>query len=229
MISLGACTTEPEDDDGNQGGGFAGTPAGGAGVPAAGAGGAGGAAAGAGGAAAGAGGSAGMAAPPVMCGGMMCNAVMSANGPLPACCDTANGDICGATVSMDGMQCVGVGQSGEDDPSCPMEMSVIMTPLAGCCKEDGKCGVRSGTLMGCIERTQYPVTFLAAPAMGMMAAPLTAADCGGGGAGMGAGGAGAGGAGGEGGAGAGGAGAGGAGAGGAGAGGAGAGGAGAGG
>jgi hypothetical protein len=51
-------------------------------------------------------------------------------------------------------------------------MSVASTMLAGCCTPDGKCGVRSGTLRGCIERTDYPPLFL------MSMTQLTAADCG---------------------------------------------------
>ena len=154
IAALG-CTTTPEDDD--EGGG-AGTPAaGGAGAPAAGGAGAPAAGAGAGGAGAGA---AGMAAAPVMCGTKMCSSFMSASGStLMPCCDMVNGTICGGIVGMMG-ECQGLGQPGEEDPSCASEMSVLGTPVPGCCRPDGKCGLKSGRLMRCVERSVYPTAFV---------------------------------------------------------------------
>jgi hypothetical protein len=52
-------------------------------------------------------------------------------------------------------------------------MSVAGTMLAGCCTPSKKCGLRSGVLRGCIERTDYPPGFL------MSMQPLNAASCGG--------------------------------------------------
>jgi hypothetical protein len=174
MVSLGACG----DDDGGDGGGEAGdgesgSGGGGAGM-AGGTGGSGGrAGAGAGGGGAGTGGAGGMPAS-IECGGETCNAVMSVMGALPPCCDDDSGGICGATVGMAG-ECEGVGQPGMDDSDCPSEMSVAMTMLPGCCTPDDKCGVRSATLMGCVERTDYPTTFL------MSGEQLDEVDCDGGG------------------------------------------------
>jgi hypothetical protein len=92
-------------------------------------------------------------------------------GPAEPCCDDDSGGGCGVVVSTMG-ECEALDQPGTDDASCPNEMSALGTPIAGCCKPDGKCGVRSGVLRGCIERSDYPPTFL----MSMM--QLTALDCG---------------------------------------------------
>jgi hypothetical protein len=143
-----------DDDGGSNGGsgGSGGSTAGSGGSTA----GSGGSTAGSGGSTAGSGGG-----DAVMCGGATCMPVANPAGdPFPPCCDEDNGDICGATVSEAG-DCVGVGQEGELDPSCPSAMSVIMTEVPGCCRPDGTCGLRSGALMGCVERTQYPPAFLA--------------------------------------------------------------------
>ena len=109
---------------------------------------------------------------PIQCMGMSCGPTMSAQGPLMPCCDAANGMACGAIVGAMN-QCVAIKQEGMADPSCPSAQSVLGMAVPGCCKMGNKCGLMSGTLMGCVERTQYPPTFL----MGMMA--LTAASCGG--------------------------------------------------
>jgi hypothetical protein len=111
---------------------------------------------------------------PVMCMGAACDPMVTLPGatePSPGCCDMDNGGACGAVVDMMGA-CEAVDQPGRDDPSCPSEMSVAGTAIAGCCTDAGACGVRSGTLRGCIERTDYPPAFL----MSMM--QLEAADCG---------------------------------------------------
>ena len=122
IAALG-CTKAADDgdDDGN-------TPSagsGGANVPTAGIGGTGAGGSGAGGA----GGAAGMAAPAVTCGGKMCMPVAAGGMMVPACCDMAHGNLCGATIGV----CVGLGQPGTDDATCPMEMSAAMTMLPGCC------------------------------------------------------------------------------------------------
>ncbi|MDH5674386.1 MAG: PKD domain-containing protein [Myxococcales bacterium] len=109
----------------------------------------------------------------VVCNGETCAPVVGATGELPACCDMDSGGGCGAQVSMtDPSDCEAINQPGDLDPSCPPAMSVIGTEVPGCCKPDGKCGVMSGTLSGCIERTDYPPAFL----MDMM--QLDAVDCG---------------------------------------------------
>jgi hypothetical protein len=173
MVSLGACGDDDGGDgDGDAGDGEAGNGGGGMG---AGSGGRGGSTstAGTGAGGSGAGGAGGMIAS-IECGGDTCNAVMSVMGALPPCCDEDSGGICGATVGMMG-ECEGVGQPGTDDADCPSEMSVAMTMLPGCCTPDDECGVRSATLMGCVERTDYPTTFL------MSGEQLDAVDCDGGG------------------------------------------------
>ena len=166
-----ACGGDDDDDNGGGAGGGAGSSAGTGGSTA----GTGGSTAGTGGSTAGTGGSTagtGGSMAPVMCSGMMCSAVMSAQGMLPPCCDTDSGNACGATVGMAG-ECEAINQPGDLDLSCPDAMSVLGTPVPGCCKPDNKCGVRSMTLNGCVERTDYPPSFL----MGGMA--LEAIDCGG--------------------------------------------------
>lgn len=113
--------------------------------------------------------------PVVMCKGKACDPKVTLPGQTmasPACCDADNGDACGAVVDMTGA-CEAVDQLGVDDPSCPSEMSTAGTMIAGCCTPAKKCGVRSGVLRGCIERSDYPPGFL----MSMM--QLTAQDCGG--------------------------------------------------
>lgn len=110
----------------------------------------------------------------VMCTGKVCDPMVTLPGqtmPSPGCCDMDSGGACGAVVDMMGA-CEAVNQPGTDDPSCPSEMSTAGTMIAGCCKSDGKCGVRSGVLRGCIERTDYPPGFL------MSMTQLEAADCG---------------------------------------------------
>jgi len=37
---------------------------------------------------------------------------------------------------------------------------VLNMVTQGCCQPDGECGLKSGTLMGCVERTEYPSGFL---------------------------------------------------------------------
>ena len=111
--------------------------------------------------------------PPLMCNAMPCNPMVMLPGaamPSPACCDMDSGGGCGVVVSTMG-DCEALDQPGTDNPACPSEMSVAGTTIVGCCKADGKCGVRSGVLRGCIERTDYPPAFL----MSMM--PLAAAPC----------------------------------------------------
>jgi hypothetical protein len=110
----------------------------------------------------------------VVCMDVLCEPMVTlpgATGPSPGCCDMDNDGACGAIVDMMGA-CEAVDQPGTDDPSCPTEMSVASTMLAGCCTPAGRCGVRSGTLRGCIERTDYPPGFL------MSMTQLTATDCG---------------------------------------------------
>jgi len=115
---------------------------------------------------------------PVDCDGTTCQPLTTALGMLPPCCSDKEGLVCGAQTSMDTPpQCTALMQPGTDDPTCPTEMSVAMTALAGCCIPGGMCGVRSATLMGCIERSEYPIGFL----MGMPTTPLASMACGGGG------------------------------------------------
>jgi hypothetical protein len=100
--------------------------------------------------------------PMAVCGGVPCNPMVMLPGatmPSPGCCDMDSEGACGAVVSMTG-DCEAVGQMGTDNPACPSEMSTAGTTIVGCCKPNGKCGVRSGVLRGCIERTDYPPTFL---------------------------------------------------------------------
>jgi hypothetical protein len=109
----------------------------------------------------------------VMCMGKVCDPKVTLPGasePSVGCCDMDNGGACGAVVDTMGA-CEAVDQPGNDDPSCPSEMSVAGTMIAGCCTPSKKCGVRSGVLRGCIERSDYPPAFL----MSMM--QLEAADC----------------------------------------------------
>ena len=114
----------------------------------------------------------------MMCGSTLCQPITTATGAmLNACCDAMNNNSCGAVVDPMTMPptCVATMQPGTDDPSCPSAMSVLMMPVMGCCKPDGMtCGLRSGTLMGCVSRAQYPTAFLAAGQ-----APLMPATCGG--------------------------------------------------
>jgi hypothetical protein len=112
--------------------------------------------------------------PKVMCMGKVCDPKVTLPGMSemsPGCCDMDNGGACGAVVDTMGA-CEAVDQPGTDDASCKSEMSVAGTMIAGCCTPSKKCGVRSGVLRGCIERTDYPPGFL----MSMM--QLEAADCG---------------------------------------------------
>jgi hypothetical protein len=139
-------------------------------------GGAGGTTGGAGGTTGGSGGSGGMPATK-MCGTATCMGGMLQGQMSPPCCDEDSGNVCGLTVDAMTGACEGLMQPGDPDPSCPTELSVITTELVGCCKPDGKCGVISTSLMGCIERTDLPPAFL----MGAPMTPaLTAMDCGGG-------------------------------------------------
>ena len=111
--------------------------------------------------------------PPVMCNDAVCKPNVTLPGmtePAVACCDMDNDGACGVAVDTMG-GCEAVDQPGMDDPSCPGAMSAAGTMIAGCCKAGGKCGVRSGVLRGCIERTDYPPQFL----MSMM--QLEAVDC----------------------------------------------------
>jgi hypothetical protein len=111
---------------------------------------------------------------PVMCMAKVCDPKVTLPGASEmsaACCDMDNGGACGAVVDTMGA-CEAVDQPGADDPSCPSEMSVAGTMIAGCCTPGKKCGVRSGVLRGCIERTDYPPAFL----LSMM--QLQAAPCG---------------------------------------------------
>lgn len=113
--------------------------------------------------------------PVVMCKGKACDPKVTLPGQTmasPACCDADNGDACGAVVDMMGA-CEAVDQMGVDDTTCPSEMSTAGTMIVGCCTPNKKCGVRSGVLRGCIERTDYPPGFL----MSMM--QLEGKDCGG--------------------------------------------------
>jgi hypothetical protein len=112
--------------------------------------------------------------PPVMCMDTPCDPKVTLPGasePSEGCCDEDNDGACGAVVDEMG-SCEAVDQEGSDDPSCPSEMSTAGTMIAGCCTPAGACGVRSGVLRGCIERTDYPPGFL----MSMM--QLEAAECG---------------------------------------------------
>jgi hypothetical protein len=111
--------------------------------------------------------------PMAVCNGVPCNPMVMLPGatmPSPGCCDMDSAGACGAVVSTMG-DCEAVDQEGTDNPACPSEMSAAGTMIAGCCKPDGKCGVRSGVLRGCIERTDYPPAFL----MSMM--QLAEASC----------------------------------------------------
>lgn len=112
--------------------------------------------------------------PKPMCMGKVCDpkvTLTGAPGPSPGCCDMDSGGVCGAVIDTMG-GCVGVDLPGTDDAKCKGEMSVAGTMLLGCCTPSKKCGVRSGVLRGCIERTHYPPTFL------MSGMSLDAADCG---------------------------------------------------
>lgn len=167
MIAWGCGGDDDDDDDGTAG--MAGSTAGSSGAGTGGMAGSAGSKAGTGGSMAGTGGS--MA--PVMCGGVMCSPVLLQGMMAPACCDTDSGGGCGARYNaMNPMDCEGIKQEGVADPTCPSAMSVIGTEVPGCCKMGNKCGVMSASLMGCVERTDYPTQFI----MGGMA--LQAQMCG---------------------------------------------------
>lgn len=184
LLAVGASACGDDDDDtgggagtGTSGVGASGTGAGASGTSA-------GGGSGMGGSSGGGAGSGGMAAPmPIMCmpasGAVMCAATMTAAGTvLPPCCDAMEGNACGAIVDMAGTMCIAKGQMGTVDPSCPSAMSVLGMAVPGCCKPNNMCGLQSGTLMGCVERSRYPVAFLAT-VMGMPPpAPMSMA-CGG--------------------------------------------------
>jgi hypothetical protein len=171
-----ACGDDDDGDEPTAGTGASGTGASGTGASGTSGGGSGGSG---GGGSGGSGGTGGTPAPmTIMCGTATCMGGMLQGTPTPPCCDMDSGNVCGLVIDAMTMACEGVMQPGTDDPSCPSEMSIIMTNLAGCCKPDNKCGVRSGSLMGCIERTDYPTQFLAQVNM-MAPPPLSAVDCGG--------------------------------------------------
>ena len=165
------CGGDDDDDDDAGSGGSAGSAGSTAGTS--------GSSAGSGGTKAGSGGSSGAGSggsmATKMCNGMTCPAVLLNGMMAPACCDTDSGGGCGAQYNMmDPTQCEGTKQEGMLDPTCPDAMSVLGTPLKGCCKMGNKCGVMSMSLMGCVERTDYPTQFL------MMGSPmLNAVNCGG--------------------------------------------------
>jgi hypothetical protein len=119
---------------------------------------------------------------PISCPGAtaMCGPVIAGGMMLPSCCDAANGDICGArTDAMDATKCTGVGQVGTDVDAaiCPTFINALNTPASGCCRPEGKCGLRSASLMGCIERTVYPTAFLSMAAADVAMFPLLEIEC----------------------------------------------------
>jgi hypothetical protein len=174
LLGAGTMACGDDDDDGND----AGTGGGGAGGSAgakAGTGGSAGAKAGTGGASgAGAGGSAGSNATK-MCGSNTCSGIMTALSFLPPCCDAAMGNACGVETDEAGT-CTAIKQEGDEDSRCPSAQSVLGMEVKGCCKMGNKCGLMSGTLMGCVERSVYPTGFLMM--VNMMPPPkLTAQAC----------------------------------------------------
>jgi hypothetical protein len=174
-VGLVACSSDDSDDDPPAAGTGAGVAAGGMGGASGGAGGASGGAGGRSGA--GGAGGAGGAPMTIMCNGMPCMGFTSAAGTmLMPCCDAMEGMACGAITDTMGT-CIARMSPGTADASCPTAQSLLNMPVPGCCKPDGKCGLMSGTLMGCVERTRYPTTFLMT-VMGMAPPPLTAAMCG---------------------------------------------------
>ena len=99
---------------------------------------------------------------------------------LPPCCDTVNGMICGVSTSATNpMECTGLMQEGTDvDVSiCPSIKNALNMDAQPCCKASGKCGFRSQSLMGCIERSIYPVGFLGMDAATTAMFPLQSIDC----------------------------------------------------
>lgn len=168
-LAWGCGGDDDDDDDAGSGGsaGSAGSTAGSSGSSA----GSGGTKAGSGGSSgAGSGGS--MAT--VMCNGVVCPAVMISTSMAPPCCDMDSGGGCGAAYNaMDPTQCEATKQEGVADTRCPAATSRLGTPLMGCCKMGNKCGVMSASLMGCVERTDYPLDFLE---MGSAALQAVACD-----------------------------------------------------
>jgi hypothetical protein len=168
FLCVGAVGCESDDDNGgnNSGtGGASGTggtggATGGTGGATGGTGGTGGATGGTGGMGGGSGGMGGMPAPmPIMCGTNTCNPVMSLS-TLAACCmpDMSCGLVTGGDAANP--VCTQIGQEGEADTNCPSEPNALSQMTPGCCKPSGKCGLLSMTLMGCVERTEYPARFL---------------------------------------------------------------------
>jgi len=134
----------------------------------------------------GTGGTGGMPAPdltPISCPGAtaMCGPVSAGGMMLQPCCDAANGDICGAVTggTVAAPVCTGVGQVGTDVDAaiCPTFINALNMPASGCCRPEGKCGLRSASLMGCIERTVYPERFLSSAAADVAMFPLLEIAC----------------------------------------------------
>ena len=168
-----ACGDDGGDDEPIAGTSASGT--GGSGGSTAGTGGGGGGSGGSGGSTAGTGGgggTGGSAPMPIDCNGMQCTPIMTPIQTLPPCCDASMGNACGAIIDMAGT-CIARGQMGTPSDECDDEMSVLGMAVEGCCRPDGMCGLQSGTLMGCIERSKYPLGFL----MGMPTTPLASMAC----------------------------------------------------
>jgi hypothetical protein len=128
----------------------------------------------------GAGGAGGMAPPmPMMCGATLCSPISAGGTMLNVCCPS--GDACGAVTGGTATEpmCTELGQVGMDVDAaiCPTFINALNTPASGCCRPEGKCGLRSASLMGCIERTVYPEAFLSMLAADVAMFPLQAIDC----------------------------------------------------
>lgn len=188
FLCVGAVACDSEDDNGgnNSGtggasgtGGMGGASAAGGMGGASGTGGMGGASGtgGMGGGGTGGGGGAPMTVP---CGTATCMGATISGMPLPPCCDTVNGMICGVSTSTTNpMECTGLMQEGTDVDAtvCPTIKNALNMDAQPCCKPEGKCGFRSPSLMGCIERSIYPVAFLGMDATTTAMFPLQSIDC----------------------------------------------------
>ena len=175
VLSVATVGCGDDSDDGGGTGGTSGTSGGTGGAGGTGSGGMGGS----GGGGAGGMGGAGGAPATMMCGTATCMGATIQSRMLLPCCDAAHGNICGLSTSMtDPMECTGLGQMGTDNTTCPPILNALDMPAPLCCTPEGQCGYRSASLMGCIERSVYPVGFLSMMPTVVAMFPLQSVACG---------------------------------------------------
>ncbi len=146
VLALVACGGDDTDDSGNAGtgtggGGSGGSSGAGDGGTSGGTGGTSGTSGAGGTGGGGAGGTGGMVAPPVMCGGTLCEA--PASRALQACC-VDDGDVCGQEVRGGFIGDCAPPAVPDDECEGVMLMSLQIT---GCCDE-GRCGIGAGVIFG---------------------------------------------------------------------------------